>query len=272
MSQQQRINPAEMYEAYFVPGIFARWTPLLLAYAAPRPGERVLDLACGTGIVARHVAPLVGEEGRVVGLDINPDMLEVARALPQPPGAAIQWQQGDAASLPLPDDVFDLVLCQQGLQFVPNRAMALREMQRVLASGGRVALSVWQALERHPVYQVLLEAEARHLNTSIDAVAGPAFAFGDAEELGALLDAAGFQRIKITPVSHTVRFPEPERFVMLTTLAAAAVIPEFSTMDEASRAALVQIVSREVDVTLHEYIEGDTVAFPMHAHMAVGYA
>lgn len=124
---------------------------MLLEYAAPQPGERALDLACGTGSVARHVAPLVGAEGKVVALDINPEMLAVGRALPAPEGATIEWQEGNAIALALPDGSFDLVLCQQGLQFFSDRAASLREMRRVLTDGERVVLSVWQALQRHPV-------------------------------------------------------------------------------------------------------------------------
>lgn len=265
-------SPAEMYEHYFVPGIFAHWTPVLLEYAAPQRGERVLDLACGTGIVARNVAPIVGAEGAVIGLDINSEMLAVARKLAPPDGASIEWRAGDAEALDLPDDAFDLVLCQQGLQFVPDRAAAVKEVHRVLASGGRVALSVWQGLERQPVYAALCEAEARHLDTSIDAVAGPAFSLGRADALRALLKEGGFDQIAVMPVSHTVRFPEPERFVMLTTLASAAVVPEFADMDEAARGALVEAVRREVDATLQTYVEDDAVVFPMHAHIAVAHA
>lgn len=268
MNQPHSTNPAEIYEQFFVPGIFARWTPLLLAYAAPRHGEHVLDVACGTGIVARCVAPLVGAEGKVIGLDVSPTMLAVARALPAPKGAVIEWREGSALSLP--DGPFDLVVCQQGLQFFPDREAALREMRRVLAPGGRVALSVWQSLQRHPVYKALREAEAHHLNISVDTVA-TAFSLGDAGELYRLLNAAGFQHIAITPVSLTVRFPSPERFVALTLFSSAAVVPAFSTMDAESRSALVQAVSRDIDATLRTYIEGDTIAFPMHAHMAVAH-
>ncbi len=92
-------------------------------------------MACGTGIVARYATPLLGAEGSVVALDVSPDMLAVARALPEPAGAAVEWQEGDATSLALPDSAFDLVLCQQGLQFFPDRAAAVREMRRVLAPG-----------------------------------------------------------------------------------------------------------------------------------------
>src|SRR5438552_1035927 len=142
-TEQKNPSPAEIFESYFVPAIFAPWARVLLEYAAPRPGDRVLDLACATGIVARQVAPVVGPSGRVVALDINPGMLAVGASLPAPEGAAIEWRQGDAVALDLPTGAFDLVLCQQGLQFFSDRAAAVREMKRVLADGGRVVLSLW---------------------------------------------------------------------------------------------------------------------------------
>ncbi len=267
MNQQPRPNPAELYEEYLVPGIHARWTPVFLDYAKPRAGGDVLDVACGTGIVARNVAPRVGEQGRVVALDISPDMLAVARALPEPAGAAIEWQEGNAVSLP--DGPFDLVLCQQGLQFFSDRAAAAREMRRVLRPGGRATVSVWQGLQYHALYQALIEAEARYLGTSIEEVASP-FTFGDADALRTLLTEAGFLRTEIVPESRPVRFPSPERFVTLTLLAAAAFIPE-SEMDAEARSRLVKTVSREINGTLQKYVDGDSVSFPMHAHIAVAY-
>ena len=266
MSEQPASNPAEIYEHYFVPANFARWVPLLLEVASAKRGERVLDVACGTGIVCRHVAPLVGEEGTVFGLDISPPMLEVARSRPPPPGAAIQWLQGDAVALP--EGPFDLVTCQQGPQFFADRRAALREMRRVLAPGGRVVASVWQELGRHPLYQVLLEAEARHLGTTLDEVAGPAFSLGSGEDLRALFEDAGFVDVRIIPASQIVRFPEPERFVKLTALAAAAVIPEFADLSETSRSELVECVRAEIAPTLEQYVKGDAVSFPMHANIA----
>lgn len=269
MSQQQRPSPAEMYQQYFVPGIHARWTPLFLEYADPKPGERVLDVACGTGIVARNAAPLVGTEGMVAGVDINPDMLDVARDLPEPAGSAIEWKQGQASALP--DGTYDLVTCQQGLQFFPDRAAAVQEMRRVLASDGRAVVSVWRGLEHHTVYEALCEAEAQYLDISIEEVSTP-FTLGDADELRSLLAEAGFQRVEIGSESSTVEFPSPDQFVTLTLFAAAALLPEFAEMDQESRFALVQTVSQEIDATLREYIEGDTICFPMHAHIAVAHA
>src|SRR5690349_1550588 len=107
------------YERVMVPAVFAPWAKHLLGTVALPAGARVLDVACGTGIVSRLAAPRVGPAGRVVGLDTNEAMLAVARAQPQPTGAQVEWQQGDATKLPFADGEFDAVLCQQGLQYVP---------------------------------------------------------------------------------------------------------------------------------------------------------
>jgi len=140
MNPPQPKNPAETYEHYFVPAMFLPWAAILLRHAALQPREQVLDVACGTGIVSRQAAPLVGADGQVVALDMNPAMLAVARAIPSPSGATINWQEGNAMSLPFPDGAFDVVLCQHGLQFVPDRAAAIREIRRVLTGlGDRLA-------------------------------------------------------------------------------------------------------------------------------------
>ncbi len=273
MNQHRATNPAEVYEQFIVPTFFIPWTPVLLSYAAPKPGERVLDLACGTGIVARHVAPIVGADGSVIALDVSPAMLAVARSLPAPTGATIEWREGNAVALPLPDDAFDLVLCQQGFQFFADRAAAAHEMRRVLAPGGRVALSVWQSLEHHPFYLALFEAIARQLDAPV-AVLAMAFSFGDAEELRTLLCATGLNEATITPESLTVRFPSLDLFLSLSVRSAAAVIPVFAQLDEPARSALVEAVGSEIkgNTVLRRYIEGDSVVIPTSAHVAVARA
>ncbi len=271
MSQQLSPSPAEMFDQYFRPALFAPWARVLLEYADPQPGERALDLACGTGTVALHAAPMVGANGSVVALDINPDMLSVARSHPAPEGAWIEWRQGDATSHDLPDGVFDLVLCQQGLQFFADRAAALREMRRVLVDKGRVAVSVWQALDLHPVYKALCDAEARYLDIPLSAVASPWSlpAFG---ELRALLGEAGFRRTQIFSRSLDIRFPSPDRFVELTVLAGAAVVPTFDPADPAALSALTAAVARETQPLVQRYRRGDYLVFPTSWHLAVAYA
>lgn len=268
MCGSQSDNPAETYEQYLGRAIAEPFTQLLLEYAAPQSGERALDVACGSGIVARQVAPLVGAAGKVVALDINPQMLEVARGLPAPSGAAIEWRQGDAVALPLPDDAFDLVLCQQGLQFFADRAASVREMRRVLASGGRVALSVWQSLERHPVYESLFEATAQHLGIAMADVA-LSFSLGDAEELAGLLGDAGFQQVEVTPHALDIRFPWPEQFVQFTVVGAATSVPAFAHVDASQRTALVEAVTQQTSAALEPYRADDALVFPMFTNIAL---
>src|SRR5262245_66515389 len=117
MSEQQSPNPAEVYEQYFGPALIIPWARAFLEYAAPQTGERVLDVACGTGIVTRHVAPMVGSAGTVVGLDISPAMLTVAHSIPAPGGAKIENREGDTLTLAIPDCAFRLVYCHQALHF-----------------------------------------------------------------------------------------------------------------------------------------------------------
>jgi SAM-dependent methyltransferase len=213
---------------------------------------------------------MVGAASQVVALDVNPDMLAVARALPAPAGATIEWLEGDAVGLALPGDAFDLVLCQQGLQFFSDRAASLREMRRVLTGGGRVVVSVWRALELHPVYEALFAAVARHLDVPISTL-DLSFSLWDADELSTLMSDAGLQRIAITPRSLEVRLPTPERFVQLTVLGAATSVPAFARLDAATRSALVEAVTGETRASIERYRDGETLVFSMSSHLAVAY-
>ena len=126
-------NVPENYERYLVPSIFGPWAKDLVEIAQLQPKERVLDIACGTGIVARTAALTLGSGGSVVGLDVSLPMLAAARSAAAAEGLSIDWQEGSAMKLPLADAACDVVLCQQGLQFFPDRPAALREMQLGLA-------------------------------------------------------------------------------------------------------------------------------------------
>jgi len=263
----QALNPAEAYESLLVPHQFVPWARDLVARADPKPGERVLDVACGTGIVVRSVVPLVGPNGRVVGVDYSPAMLAVARTR-APSEAPIEWYEASAEALPLSDAAFDLVLCQQGLQFFADKLGATREMRRVLAPGGRVALSVWQTLEDNPAHKAINEATVRLLGT-------PALAVGfsvSAQELEALLSGASFQGIVIESVAMTLRFPSADRFIKLSMLAGAAVRPIFAELDEAERATLLEAAQQELSAALQRYIQGDEIVVPMAAYVATAHA
>ena len=268
MNQARPMNPAETYERYFVPAMFRPWADILLRHADPRARERLLDVACGTGIVARQAAPLVGSDGWVAALDMNPAMLAVARALSAPSGAAIQWQEGNATALPFPDGSFDVVVCQHGLQFFPDRAAAVREMYRVLTPDGRAVVIVLQALARHPIFEALMTSVASHLSLPMSAVTTP-FALSDPEELRILFASNGFKSVAITPETTTVRFAESERFVPLAVTSSAAAVPAFAQLDVPERMSLLEAVRADVDSLTQAYRQGDVIEFPMFAHVAI---
>jgi ubiquinone/menaquinone biosynthesis C-methylase UbiE len=200
---------AELYESRFVPALFAEWAPRLIDLADVTPGQAVLDVACGTGIVARTVADRQRGQGRVVGLDLNEAMLDVARRV----GPAIEWRQGDAARLPFPEASFDVALCQMAFMFFPDRTQVLREMARVVTTGGTVAFSVPSRLQSQPAYAPFVELAARHAGPAAVDLLGTYFISGDLEELRGLVEAAGLRLTATRTYLGTVRCPSIDAFV-----------------------------------------------------------
>ena len=186
---QLSVEAAEAYEARFVPALFAEWAPRLVEAAGIVGGQAVLDVACGTGVVARAAADRLGGRGRVVGLDVNQGMLAVAGRL----RPDLEWRQGDAADLPFEDGSFDVVLCQSALMFFPDRAGALREMARVATAGGTVAVQVWDRLEAQPGYGAMYRALSEQLGERAGELGGAYWALGDLELVGSLFEAAGLR-------------------------------------------------------------------------------
>lgn len=217
-------NPAEAYERFIVQNIFVPWSRDLIQRARPEQGDRVLDLACGTGIVARSVAPLVGEEGKVAALEISPDMLTVARSLAPADGPGVEWHEGSGTEMPFPDSSFDLVFCQQGLQFFPDQQAGLNEVRRVLEPGGRAVVSTWRDLEDQPFMKAIDTVVARHLAPG--ALAQP-FSLSDPTLLERLAKDAGFQEVNVEEARLSLRAREPDVFAPMLLQGVAAVLPEF---------------------------------------------
>jgi ubiquinone/menaquinone biosynthesis C-methylase UbiE len=259
-------NPAETYESYMVPPLFGPAAQRLVEAANPRSGERVLDLACGTGVVARRVVATAGPDIQITGLDLNPNMLAVARAVSEREGLAIDWREGRAEAIPLPDNSFDLALCQFGLMFFADRPAALREMHRVVAPGGRAAVSVWQGLERHPFYRTLHEVIERRIGVSSLA---DIFSLGDTAELRELLSGAGFRDVRIEPSSLTARFPDPESFLAGEIDVDTAAIPAMQSLSEIERREITSAIQEEMAAPLREVTVGDHVEIPFHAHLGM---
>ena len=203
-------TPPENYQRYFVPVIGRPLADDLLHVASLRVGERVLDVGCGTGVVTRLAVEQVGPDGTVAGLDINPGMLAVARSI-TPSDMRIDWYEASAESMPLPDGAFDVVLCQLSLQFVDDRLRGLREMRRVLTSGGRLVLSLPGPAA--PMFAVLADAMGRQIAPQAAGFVRRVFALYDEAELEDLLKAAGFRHVSTQAETRALSLPAPRDFL-----------------------------------------------------------
>jgi ubiquinone/menaquinone biosynthesis C-methylase UbiE len=255
---------AEAYERYLVPLLFAPGAEYLIELATPGPGERVLDVACGTGIVARRAALRVGSGGKVVGLDLNEGMLGMASKASSDVRPVIEWRQGDATSIPLPDGAFDVVFCQQGLQFFPDQPTALSEMHRVLTPNGRLALSVLRSVEHNPGYRLLADALERHVGPEAGAMMRSPFSLLSGDELRDLITGAGFQDVRIFLGIGSVRYPTVEEFLQWEGASSPLAGPIGALKDD-GRAALIH----DLGEALRIYTDDAGIVFPAETYLAV---
>ena len=248
-------DAAKAREQYSVRYFIGPWTPGLVAMAALQAGERVLDLACGSGLVARLAASEVGSTGRVTGLDVNEAMLAVARSLPPPAGAPITWVQASAEAMDLSDASVDVILCQQGFQFFPDKPAALREMHRVLAPSGRLLFSVWKSPSPYNV--AVSEALERHVGLEAAKKFRSSRLVPDESTLDRMLVEAGFRGVKVRPSAMMVRLPPMESF-LLGHLSGMPIAEAVAAVSDDRRAALVA----DVKAALQPYADRDGVAVP----------
>lgn len=246
---------AQVYEEFFVPALFDQWAPYVADAAALVPGERVLDVACGTGVLAREAAARVAPGGRVSGLDVSEGMLAVARR--KDPG--IDWRLGPAEMLPFPDAEFDVVLSQFGLMFFDDRPAALREAWRVLHPGGRLAVAVWDSLERTPAYVTVVGLVEKISSPEAASALRAPFILGDTDGLKGLFAEASIDPVTVSSRESSGRFPSIESWISTDVRGWLAGLVN----DEQYEALL-----REAERVLQEYvIEDGSVAFPMRGHI-----
>jgi ubiquinone/menaquinone biosynthesis C-methylase UbiE len=258
-------SAAELYQRHLVAAVTARWADDLIERVALRAGERVLDVACGTGVVAREAAVRVGLTGQVAAVDINAGMLAVARSLPAVSGATIAWYEASALELPFADDSFDVVLCQLGLQFFPDPGAGLREQRRVLVDRGRLALSVFSPIERNPAAQALSNALDRHVAPCASRAKRAEHALADPAELEALVAAAGFGQIRIETVTKTTQFRSVAEYVRVQ-LAATPIALILEGADATARDAIVDALVKDLSATLEPYEDDSGLSFPQEVH------
>jgi ubiquinone/menaquinone biosynthesis C-methylase UbiE len=253
----------EAYERYIVPAWMGEWAQALIEMVKIEPGNRVLDVACGTGIVARKSAHFAGPSGNVAGLDADRKMLRAARQFAEREGvSSIEWYQGDATCIPFSKEKYDVVLCQQGLQFFPDRLKALQEMFRVLVPGGQLSLSVWRSLDHCPFLAVLADVIGRYLGDQSTTAFYASCSLADREELKNLFTSAWFQDIRIRLEVRVARFSSLEEFL-------PGYISVFPFADEIAALAPKDQEKMFNDITksLLIYTDDYGLAAPMECHM-----
>lgn len=270
MSSQNAKSPAEIYNDFFGPAMFTPWAKDIVEQAPPPAGARVLDLACGTGLVSAQIAPLIGDAGSIVGLDFNPIMLAVARTRDLG-STSSEWLEASALDIPLPDNSVDAVYCQQGFQFFPDRAKAASEVHRVLKPGGTIAISVWESVDKFPVWEAVFKSVSTRINVSMDAVTVPN-SFGGADPLEAMLSDAGFSNIQINSRSKESSFAPADDFLKLMVMGAAAAIPAFGELSDEERQALGPQVAADTSEIVKAHTQGDSVVMPTISFTAVATA
>ena len=249
-------SAAEVYEEFFVPALFQEWAPRVADAAGLRPGQRVLDVACGTGVLTRAAAERVGPAGAVAGLDVNDGMLAVARQR----APELEWRQGRAEALPFEPRSFDAVVSQFGLMFFEDRAAALGEMMRVLRPNGRLAVAVWDSLDGSPGYAEVVALLQRLFGSrAADALRAP-FVLGDQAALLGPFAVAGIEDAKVSTVRGTARFPSIPAWMY--TDVRGWTLDEM--IDDRQFASLVTEAEKE----LRAFVRPDgSVAFDMSGHI-----
>ena len=270
-------TPSEFYERHLVPAMFEPFARDLIQSCNINSNERILDVACGTGIISRLAIDYVDASvGKVVGVDINPIMLNMARRYST--GKNIEWNEGSALSLPFPDGSFDLVICQQGLQFMPDRNKALREMNRVLVRGssnradkhsryGRLVLSVWTSINDSPGFSILQRLLRETISQEAATILQLPHSLSDISELVSLVGAAGFNKILSKEITKTILFHSVEEFVIGYTNGSmlASYFYNNKNVDDASKNNLLNRASIE----LSPFVNEDTgmLSFPISTHL-----
>jgi ubiquinone/menaquinone biosynthesis C-methylase UbiE len=251
----------EIYERVLVAPLFRPFAEQLVARIAPTRGDTVIDVACGTGIVARVARERLGPDARIVGVDVAPAMLAVARTV----DPTIDWREGNAVSLPVSgDEQFTVLTCHQGLQFMPDKPAAIREMRRVLAPGGRVAIAAWRSLDDHPAVRDLNEIAERHVGR----IADSRHSFGDATALKNLLTEGGFEQVNVQTVAHDVQFADGFVYARLNAMAVIGMSERSQGMSDVERGELAGRIAADSGDIIAKATRSGTFVLPLATNIA----
>lgn len=252
----------EIYERVLVGPLFRPFAAELVARVGPRRGDGVIDVACGTGIVARVARERLGLGARIVGVDVAPAMLAVASTV----DTTIDWREGNAVALPVSDtERFTVLTCHQGLQFMPDKPAALREMRRVLEPGGRVAIATWSSLKDLPGAVALNAVAERHVGPIVDA----RHSFGDADALKTLLVEANFSDVSVETFSHDVAFGDGALFARLNAMAVIGMSDKGKAMTDAERGELAARIAAESQDVIGQATRNGAFVLPLTTNIAL---
>jgi len=263
-------SAAELFQRYLVPAITSKWAEDLVRRTQLRTGELILDVACGTGVVARLAATKVGPPGQVTGLDLNAGMLAVARSLPNE-GAPISWREGSALDMPFPSGHFDVVFCQQGLQFFPDQPGALRELHRVLREGGRAALSVYSPIERTPGANAFALALDQVLGPEASRIKRGEHFFASPGQLESLLRQAGFGTVFVSIVQQTIVFPSVLDYVRFQLVATPMTVLLKDKSEPERQTMIASVASTAANLSTPSMLDGGKFMFPQEAYVAIAW-
>jgi ubiquinone/menaquinone biosynthesis C-methylase UbiE len=256
---------AEIYERQLVGPLFRPFAEDLIARLKPGGHDRLLDVACGTGIVARVARERMGPGASIVGVDASPLMLAVARGV----DATIDWREGNAMALPVAEsERFSVLTCHQGLQFFPDKPAAAREMRRVLEPGGRVAIGTWRPLEESALFGELHAIAQQQLGPIVDA----RHSFGDDRAIVRLLADAGFHKLQVETITHDVRMSDATTFARLNATALASMSEKGKAMSDEARQQMIERIVSDSAATVAKHTKGGALVFALSTNIATAVA
>jgi SAM-dependent methyltransferase len=265
MPDEHDLDPSTVaYDRELVPWLFERWADPMVDLIAPEPSSRIVDIACGSGLIVRHLVGRLGALGRVHGVDFDAAML--AYAVRSIDDDRVSWYQSDADVLPFATSSMDRVSCHQGLQFFPDRLAALAEIRRVLEPGGRLTAATWGRLEDNPWPAALAGAVGRLLGDEASAGMSVVCDLGDPGELAELLHDGGFDDVTVVEQRRTVTHQD----VRVAVAGQLAALPSGSAIEQLPGEQRVELVELMCELLADHTDAAGRLNVPSTSNLAQG--